>query len=280
MKLKFWGTRGSCAAPFTDRSEFGGNTSCAAIRSGNCWLICDAGTGIIPLAGEIRQAALMSEAGNCRVNILISHFHLDHVIGLPMFLAALPKTAEVTLYTVPDQAGKEGHAEQLVSLIGPPLWPVSLTDVCPQLRLVDLAQDAAQDIGDGITVKPMLSNHPNHTSIYRIHWEGLDIVYGLDCEITDDFEETYIGFVSGCDYLLYDGAYTDTDYARCVGFGHSPFSRAVSIAEKTGAGRVFVMHYDYTYTDELLREAERSIADRASCIMFAREGQTFELRPE
>jgi len=266
MKLKFWGTRGSCAAPFADRREFGGNTSCVMLRSGNTWLVCDAGTGVIPLAAEIREAATAPDAERCHVKILISHFHLDHIIGLPMFLAALPKTAEVTLYAVP-------CAKQLVTLIGPPLWPVRLTDVCPQLQFADLAQSAENDLGAGIMVQTMPSNHPNDTTLYRIRWEGIDVVYGLDCEITDAFEATYVRFARDCDCLLYDGAYTDEDYTRCVGFGHSPCSRATTIADQTGAKRVCVLHYDYAYTDDQLRRTEATVTNGDTRILFAREGQ-------
>jgi len=277
MKLKFWGTRGSCAAPFANRNEFGGNTSCAALREGNCWLVLDGGTGIIPLAAEIREAAAASDAETCRVRILISHFHLDHITGLPMFLAALPKTAEVTLYAVPNaEAGERPYAEELVSLIGPPLWPIRLTDVCSQLRFADLDHTQENDIGDGIVIRTLPSNHPNNRSIYRITWQGRDVVYGLDYEITDAFEEAYVSFAKGCDCLLYDGAYTDEDYPRCVGFGHSAFSRSVAIAEKTAAKRVYVMHYDYKYTDDLLLKAEAATADNKR-VFFAREGQCIDL---
>lgn len=281
MKMTFYGTRGSCAAPFPDRLEFGGNTSCVSIQSGSCWLILDGGTGIIPLAARIRQAAMAPDAAPCHVKILLSHVHLDHITGLPMFLAALPKDAEVTLYVAFDPAQEGAHtpAEDLVSLIGPPLWPVTLRDVCPRLGFVDLAHHVTHDLGDGIHVRAIPSNHPNNASIFRIGWQGREIVYGLDCEITDAFRATYVDFCRGCDVLLYDGAYSDEDYPRCVGFGHSALSQAVPIAALTGAGKVCVMHYDYSYTDEVLRRAEAEVTAANPAVCFAREGMTMELTP-
>jgi len=278
-ELRFLGTRGSCAAPFTDRSEYGGNTSCVSIRSGNRWLVLDAGTGIIPLAGEIRSAA---ENSPCSVKILISHFHLDHIVGLPMFLAALPSNVDVTLYAVPDDEyqSEEPYAAKLVSLIGPPLWPVKLTDVCGQLKLANLAPTTDNDIGEGISVRAIRSNHPNNASIFRISWNGAEIVYGLDCEITDAFEQTYVDFAYGCDFLLFDGAYTDEEYLRCVGFGHSSFSRSVDIAERTAAKQVFVLHFEYKYTDDMLSEAEKVVMAESNRIRFAREGQKVKLTTE
>ncbi len=61
----------------------GGNTSCVEIRVGDQLLICDAGTGIIPLGNE-----LMKQDSIRDMLIVLTHYHWDHVCGLPFFVPA------------------------------------------------------------------------------------------------------------------------------------------------------------------------------------------------
>ncbi|MCK7518542.1 MAG: MBL fold metallo-hydrolase [Ignavibacteriales bacterium] len=79
MQLEFHGVRGSFPAPGADRARYGGHTTCASLRLGpNDYLVVDAGTGLRDLGERI-----MAEAGNAevRVDLLLTHFHLDHVLG-------------------------------------------------------------------------------------------------------------------------------------------------------------------------------------------------------
>ncbi|MEJ2025166.1 MAG: MBL fold metallo-hydrolase, partial [Deltaproteobacteria bacterium] len=81
MKIKFWGTRGSIAAPGKDTALYGGNTTCLelTLESGRT-VIVDAGTGIRRL-GEQLQAL----EGPVDIHLLITHIHWDHVLGFPFF---------------------------------------------------------------------------------------------------------------------------------------------------------------------------------------------------
>jgi len=57
-----------------------------------------------------------------RVDILLSHLHLDHVMGLFPFAPRYDRAAEIHLYGAP------GFAGELARLIGSSLWPVDLAD--------------------------------------------------------------------------------------------------------------------------------------------------------
>lgn len=76
--VRFWGVRGSYAAPFASHMQIGGNTSCVEIRVGEHVLICDGGTGIIPL-GE----RLIADGTPHNLLVLLTHYHWDHICGLP-----------------------------------------------------------------------------------------------------------------------------------------------------------------------------------------------------
>ena len=54
MKVRFWGVRGSCAAPGPETARYGGNTSCVEIRLDDGQvIILDSGTGIRPLGSQL-----------------------------------------------------------------------------------------------------------------------------------------------------------------------------------------------------------------------------------
>ena len=81
--LRFWGVRGSYAAPFDSHLKVGGNTSCVEINVDNNLLICDAGTGIIPLGNKIAAQQTIKD-----LTIVLTHYHWDHICGLPFFVPA------------------------------------------------------------------------------------------------------------------------------------------------------------------------------------------------
>src|SRR5436309_5803547 len=85
MKVRFWGTRGSIPAPGPSTLRYGGNTSCVEIRlKDGSLLILDAGSGIRPLGSELVT---------CDATLLLSHYHWDHIQGMPFFTPAyLPQS--------------------------------------------------------------------------------------------------------------------------------------------------------------------------------------------
>ena len=79
--IRFWGVRGSYSAPFKRCLDTGGNTPCVEINVDGHLLICDAGSGIIPLGHQ-----LIADDKNRELLILLTHFHWDHISGLPFLV--------------------------------------------------------------------------------------------------------------------------------------------------------------------------------------------------
>ena len=85
--IKFWGVRGSFPTPDYDKIEVGGHSSCVEVRTAkNDLIIFDMGTGFVPLGNSL----LADSNPPKTINIFISHFHWDHIIGYlgfsPFFL--------------------------------------------------------------------------------------------------------------------------------------------------------------------------------------------------
>ena len=95
MKVTLWGTRGSLATPDPAMARYGGNTSCVGVvgREGTV-LVLDAGTGIRRLASTIPESVR-------RVDILLTHLHMDHIQGLGFFAPFFEKDFEVHVWGPP-----------------------------------------------------------------------------------------------------------------------------------------------------------------------------------
>src|SRR5690606_7551025 len=99
--LRFWGVRGSYAAPFATHLKVGGNTSCVEIRADDHVLICDAGTGIIPFGNELMQQTKLRE-----LLIILTHYHWDHVCGLPFFVPAFIPDWKISFFGPGDDSAE------------------------------------------------------------------------------------------------------------------------------------------------------------------------------
>ena len=73
MKLSIHGCRGSIATSSLTTQKYGGNTSCFEIKTESHQIIFDAGSGFQNIEFETAQTSFL----------LFSHFHHDHIQGLP-----------------------------------------------------------------------------------------------------------------------------------------------------------------------------------------------------
>ena len=171
LKVRLWGTRGSLAAPGTDTSRYGGNTSCAEVRGdAGTVLVLDAGTGI-------RDLGLSIAPTTRRVDILLTHLHMDHIQGLGFFAPLYNPNIEVHIW------GPARSAESLRALLtkylSPPLFPVHFRDMPTAiLHKVPVAQ---ANIGEFV-VDAALVCHPGPTVGYKITCGDVSMAYIPDHE--------------------------------------------------------------------------------------------------
>ena len=80
FSVTFWGVRGSIACPGPETIRYGGDTSCLEVMCGTRRLIFDADTGLRKLGNKLVRL------GPCETDPRLTHTHLDHVCGLPVFV--------------------------------------------------------------------------------------------------------------------------------------------------------------------------------------------------
>jgi ribonuclease BN (tRNA processing enzyme) len=275
VRATFWGTRGSLASPGLDTVRYGGNTCCVEVRTdAGDLVVLDAGTGIRRLGRAIPD-------DTPRVDVLLSHLHMDHIQGLGFFDCLYRDGLPVHLW---------GPASTTMSLrtrlsryLSPPLFPVRLRDLPCDLTLHDVGFEPFE-VG-GFTVGCSLVCHPAPTVGYRLEADGVALTYLSDHEPAlgvRDFPPPP-EWTSGhdlahrADLLIHDTQYTDEEYETRVGWGHSTVAQAVAFATAVEAKCYAPFHYDPTHDDAtrdaMLAEAAAALEGRCQVIP-AREGDT------
>lgn len=251
IQVTFWGTRGSLATPDPDMARLGGNSSCVEVKGGDgSVLVLDAGTGIRRLGSKLAE-------GPERVDILLTHLHMDHIQGLGFFAPIFQPWREVHVWG-PGSA-TQPLMERLARYLSPPLFPVHLREVTSRLQVHDLT---GHDLRIGrFHVGVAFVCHPNPTVGYRIT-DGQSIVTYLP-----DHEPALgtgsvkpipawlsgYGLAEGADLLIHDAQYSDDEYPHHVGWGHSSMRQAVDFAAIAGVGMLAAFHHDPSHSDSYVQ---------------------------
>jgi ribonuclease BN (tRNA processing enzyme) len=278
MKVTFWGTRGSMATPSRETVRYGGNTSCVSVDGNEgTVLVLDAGTGI-RILGQNMPPDIR------RVDILLTHLHMDHIQGLPFFAPLRRKGVEIHLW---------GPASTTLSLnarlqkyLSPPLFPVSVRELSADLHFHEVPSDRIE-IGE-FSVRAQLIIHPNPTIGYRIQCNNTVATYLPDHEpalgaLTFPHDKEWTSgyaLAEGSDLLIHDAQYTDEEYQNRTGFGHSSIRQAFQFAKLTNVRHFAPFHYDPTHGDDDLDrmfDAARADISPPYDVTPSREGLSLEV---
>jgi phosphoribosyl 1,2-cyclic phosphodiesterase len=276
MRVCLWGTRGSIASAGPDTVVYGGNTSCAEVegRDGTI-VVLDAGTGVRRVGDTYHEPR--------RIDVLLTHLHMDHIQGLGFFGPLFRDDFEVHVWGPPSTT--QDLRTRLTRYLSPPLFPVRLRDVAARLELHDVPIDAFE-IG-GLEVSARMVIHPGQTVGYRISDGTSTVAYIPDHEpalgrasLPAEPEWTSgHDLAADADLLIHDAQYTADEYATRVGWGHSRISDAIDLARMAGARRLVTFHHDPAHDDNELNEmlAEAQALANGLEVIPGREGTTFRI---
>lgn len=222
------------------------------VRAGDdSLLILDAGTGIRRMAGAL-------DCVPRRVDIFLSHLHLDHIQGLGFFEPLYEPHVEVHIWG-PAGVMFSLH-KRLTRYLSPPLFPVNLRSLPCRLTLHEVPREAIE-VGP-FRIESAYVCHPGPTVGYRIEEEGALMTYLPDHEpaLGNASFPAEPEWTSGYDLavdtglLIHDAQYTDEEYASHVGWGHSSISHALRFARLVGAAHLVAFHHDPNHRDDVVEE--------------------------
>ena len=261
MRIHVWGCRGSIASSGPDTIRYGGNTSCVEVRlrSGEV-LVLDAGTGVRPLG------ARLVEEGTRRINLLLTHLHVDHLEGLGAFAPIW--SPETDLHIWGPASPVASLADRVATYFSPPLFPVHLSEVPAKITFHD-ASETSWGIGD-VHVRANAIVHPGPTVGYRIEEGGRTLTYltdhepslGVDLATEPSEWISGLALAHGADLLIHDCQYTPLEYEQRVGWGHSTTEHVAVFAEKAAADRLLLYHHDPMHSDAMLESMRDEVLAR------------------
>lgn len=279
MKIDFWGVRGSLPAPITpqqiqakisaviqritpkdasspeSKEKFisnlpewlygttGGNTPCISISDENTQIVLDCGSGLRVFGNSLKNKQAKT------FHIFLSHFHWDHIQGIPFFSPAFSQDSKLIFYTFSENA-KEIFENQMIQ----PYFPVSFDSFTKNIEFKTLKSGDLFNI-ENIKVSCCKMSHPGSSFAYSFEKNGKKFVYATDVEISEsdkneDFEHSQV--FKNADYIILDSQYTVEEANKKVNWGHSAFCSSIDFAVYWNIKNLYLFHHEPTYDDKKL----------------------------
>ncbi|UTW14286.1 MBL fold metallo-hydrolase [Marinobacterium rhizophilum] len=269
FQVRFWGVRGSIPCPGQETLHYGGNTSCVEVRAGDQLLILDAGSGLQPF-GQYLQSA-----GSISADLLLSHLHYDHILGLPFFAPAYDAANKLRVWAGNCSAGVEAALHQFLQ---PPFFPVPLKHLTARFSFRDFSSGDTLELSPEVCARTCVLNHPDGATGYRIEYDGRALCYVTDTEHpARGLDSAILQLIRDADTVIYDSTYNDSDYPSHRGWGHSTWEAGLALCEAAGARRLVVFHHAPERSDSELQQLDAELHRRRPGSVVAREGMVLQL---
>jgi phosphoribosyl 1,2-cyclic phosphodiesterase len=272
MHIKFWGVRGSTPTPQPENLRYGGNTSCVEVRVNGQIYIFDCGTGFRNLG---KSMAKEFDGRGVHAHVFLSHFHWDHIQGIPFFLPLYNNPDNYFFFhsTSRSRTLQRALEEQMMD----PYFPVDMTAMQAHRNFYDIEEGKLAF--DDCTIETAWLNHPQGCLGFRLETDDHVVVYATDNEPGHPvFDQNVRRLAEGADVLIYDAQYLPDEYeATRRGWGHSHWREAVNIAMGSGAKELVLFHHDPDHNDACIDSIVKTAREHYPAVRAASEGMEIQL---
>jgi len=247
--IKFWGVRGSHPTPDLDKMIYGGDTSCVEVRIHDELFIFDMGSGLRNLGNEM----LHDSSTPKKVNIFLSHYHWDHVVGMLNFSPLFDDSYTFNIYGANQKTDINDLQNKLLDTA---LWPVSMDMLNAKINFINLETNSLQ-ISNEIKIEHTNHPHPNGATSYKIIIDDFSILYTTDCEHSGNhLNKNVVKIAKDVNILIHDAHFSKEDLSNHKGWGHSSWEDAVKLAKKSDANQLILYHFSPEYSDKIVSNIE------------------------
>lgn len=268
MRVTFWGVRGSVPWATPASIGYGCNTPCVEVRNDETGdvLILDAGSGIVGIGQSL-------ESRPRPVPVLLTHYHWDHMQGLPFF-DPFYKTGYQTEIWAPRLG--QIDAAWVATIFQNPFYPVPY-DTLPSKPSLHLLNGQETEVG-GFRVGAQPLNHPGGALAFRVRGASGDLVYATDHELGNTaYDEALAAFERGAGAIILDAHFTPEELPAHRGWGHSSWRQCAEFAAVNDIGQLWLFHHRPGRTDAEVAAIETAADTVFAGTRAAREGLTFEV---
>jgi phosphoribosyl 1,2-cyclic phosphodiesterase len=282
-KLSFWGVRGSTPTVDPATSRYGGNTPCLELTAPDgTQFILDCGTGLRVLGSRWTAPAsgvLASGVRNPETHILVTHYHWDHIQGVPFFAPLYAENNAFHFYSFRSKhLGRDSLKQVFETQMAMPYFPVNMSAMTAKKKFMEVGGGDTFTVGENkITARHI--NHPQGCLGFRIETPGGTVVYATDNEPGDrKLDEELRELAAGADIFINDAQYTPEQLASTrKGWGHSSWREGVKLAREAGAKTLVLFHHDPDSSDRMVDGLLRQAREEFDSVFAASEGMVITL---
>ncbi len=266
LAVEIWGERGSMPTPGEKTLRYGGNTTCISVRSAaGDRVVVDGGTGIRKLGKQ-----LMNER---EIDLFFTHFHWDHIQGLPFFAPLIQGGPKIRLHA---GIGEREIRARLERQMSDPFFTLDFHATKAECEFREIANQVTR-VGE-LTVEAFPLNHPQGAWGYRIASDGAAVIVATDLEHGNaTLDKVLREKAADADVLIYDAQYTDAEYAKKVGWGHSTPSEAAKVAADAKVKKLLLFHHDPERGDDEMDHIVEQTKKLFPATEGAREGSVITI---
>ena len=275
--LRFWGVRGS--TPTVDRAtwRYGGNTACLELTTpAGARLILDCGTGLRMLG---RHWEAEQESPRIEPHIFVTHYHWDHIQGIPFFSALYEARNRFHFYSFRSEyLGRDSLKRVFEAQMAHPYFPVDISAMSAAREFTEVAGGDQFDL-PGARVTARWLHHPQGCLGFRFETPAGTIVYATDNEPGDpNLDKQLLELAAGADIFINDAQYTPEQLATTrKGWGHSSWLEGVKVAQETDVKNLVLFHHDPDSTDKMVDGILREARGQFANVWAAAEGMVMTL---
>jgi len=276
-KLSFWGVRGSTPTVDPATWRYGGNTPCLElVAPDGTQFILDCGTGLRSLGS---RWSVPAAGRNSETHILVTHYHWDHIQGIPFFMPLYAEHNAFHFYSFRSKyLGRDSLKQVFETQMAMPYFPVDMSAMCAKRKFMEVAAGETITIGENkVTARDL--NHPQGCLGYRIETPAGTVVYATDNEPGDaKLDASLRELAHGADIFINDAQYTPEQLATTrKGWGHSSWLEGVKIAKEVDAKTLVLFHHDPDSTDRIVDGLLKQAREEFDSVFAASEGMVITL---